>query len=128
MSEERRRLRRREQLLIDCLQHGGQDSGGARRMANFSGKKLEMELLLLELESAGEDLSKALSVESASGKLLGEWQGARRDVDAAEERYRTAVAAYQSFLHALPPPVRASAEERGTRAMERPHLNPAATL
>ena len=51
---ERRRLRRQEQLLMGSLREAEPElDGHARR--NFSRRKLEMELCLLELETAAQE-------------------------------------------------------------------------
>ncbi|HXK07774.1 MAG TPA: hypothetical protein VMS37_35600 [Verrucomicrobiae bacterium] len=114
--DERRRALRREQLLMESLQHTGAELPASGKV-NLSVRKLEMELLLLELETAGERLTKALTAEAASNLDAGTWHDARRDVATAEENYRCALADYREFMHALPPPMQAHAAERGARVL-----------
>jgi hypothetical protein len=115
--QERRRVCRREQLLLGSLHLDEEEEEGNKTAGTLSSKRLEMELLLLELHTVGEELSKALEAEAASDAGTDGWRDARQDVDTSEERYRKAVLHYREFMHTLPPPLHATAVDRASRAL-----------
>jgi hypothetical protein len=116
-----------ERLLIQALRLGAPEPS-VSRIFGSSERRLEMELLLMALQSAGEVLGAALAAEArvgnnpglddfASTASLHDWVEARRTVTRAQFVYDDAAEAYHEFLETLPPPLRTGAAERGARLM-----------
>ena len=125
--QQQRHSKRRKQLLIQALKDVGTDLSIARS-PRLSDRQFEMELLLMDLSAKAEMLMEALTVEAQFGQraieedtenpaCLSQWQEARRGVQDAQEVYSEALDNYLEFLHSLPPPLRATAAERGALAM-----------
>jgi hypothetical protein len=124
---------RRKQLLTQAISELGSDLSIAR-VPNLSNRRLEMELLLLNLNTRAEILVEALSAETESGQraiaednesshsYFRRWQESRSAVQQAQEAYAEAIDEFHEFLHSLPPPLRAKAAERGAIALA---INPA---
>jgi hypothetical protein len=129
--ETRRNSQRRDELLIQALQEGDSPQPAVNR-PQLSGKRAEMERLLLSLRTAADELAASLAAEADSGwnvvsldpdrQTLGQqWQAARTGVARAQQTYDRASNEYREFVQALPVPLRAKAAERGIAAMTSVH-------
>lgn len=126
-----RQSRRREQLLIQGLHQTSIDRPVLTRRL-VSTRQSEMESLLLHVRARGEVLVAALAAEAQLGgtlcaeptkdeSLFEQWKVTRSVAEQAEEAYEQAVEQYREFVQSLPPPMRASAAERGVTAMSIAH-------
>jgi hypothetical protein len=126
-AEQHRQSARHTLLLIQALPDLGSDLP-TTRVPNLSDRRLEMELLLMNLSTKAESLTAALAAEAGAGETaiadnespqsaLGRWQDARKAAAQAQESYAEAVDEFHQFLLTLPPPLRARATERGAIAL-----------
>jgi hypothetical protein len=122
-AEQHRQSQRRKQLLIQALPELGSDRP-TTTVPDFSDRRLEMELLLMNLSAKAGMLVEALASEAGAGETaiagtestqsaLRRWQEARKAAVQAQEVYAEAIDEFHQFLHTLPPPLRARATERG---------------
>ena len=124
--EPHRQSQRHKQLLIQALPELERGLP-TTRVPHLSDRRLEMELLLMNVGTKAELLAAALAAEAEAGETIADidssqsglrrWRTARKAAAQAYDAYAEAINEFHEFLHSLPPPMRARAAERGAIAL-----------